>query len=77
VEEHLRHFGLSAVDQVHIDLAVRMIKRHRLTAGDALHLASAIALSKAVGRRTMRFATADGDQAQAARDEGLKVLDLT
>lgn len=76
VDEHLGHFGLSGLDQSHIDLAVRLIKKHALRSADALHLASALVLCRVVGRRTLRFVTADAEQAAAAKEEGLKVLSL-
>jgi predicted nucleic acid-binding protein len=53
-----------------------MVERHALRAGDALHLASAIVLTKELGRRQFRFVTADTEQADAAKAENLKVVAL-
>ena len=76
LEEHLKHFDLVPIDDDQIKLSVRMIRKHRLRAADAIHLAAVMGLSRELGKRKLRFATADGLQARAARREGLRVIEL-
>lgn len=53
--------------------ATRMAARHGLRAGDAVHLATAMAVKSAVNDATTLL-TFDKDLADAARTEGLRVL---
>jgi predicted nucleic acid-binding protein len=76
VDEHLAHFDLSPIGERVLDRGIALIKRHALRAGDAIHLASAILLSKDLGRRQLRFATVDAEQGAAAAAEGLKIIRL-
>ena len=76
LNEHLDHFDLSPIDTRALEKAIALVDRHSLRAGDALHLAAAVLLAKELGRRQFRFATTDGEQAQAARAEGMKVIRL-
>lgn len=76
VRGHLDHFDLAPLEERVLDKAMAVIERHALRAGDALHLASAILLSKDLGRRQFRFATVDDEQGIAASAEGLKVIQL-
>jgi predicted nucleic acid-binding protein len=73
---HVAYFDLVQVDEEHLEGATRLIKAHSLRAADALHLASAIILSRGLGMRRIPFVTADGEQAAAARAERLKVFEL-
>ncbi|HZE97294.1 MAG TPA: type II toxin-antitoxin system VapC family toxin [Planctomycetota bacterium] len=76
INEHLAYFTLSAVDEEHLDQATRLIKRYSLRAGDAVHVAAALILRKGLGKRSLAFLTADVEQAEAAREEKLKVFEL-
>ena len=58
------------VSQTIINLAVDVLSRHRLRAGDALQLATAIDSAHA----NLTFVTLDEDLAAAARAEGFPVL---
>ncbi|MBI3973011.1 MAG: type II toxin-antitoxin system VapC family toxin [Chloroflexi bacterium] len=62
--------GLS--DQV-FTLAEQLLFRHRLRAGDALHLAAALIVGRASPALSVQFWTADKQQAAAAQREGLLV----
>ena len=73
---HLKHFDLLPVDQAQLELAVKLVCKHRLRSADAIHLAGALLLARDLGRARLRFATADIPQAAAARAEGLKVVEL-
>lgn len=73
--EHLKDFDLLPVDDAQIDHAVTLIRRHALTAADAIHLSTALALAREIGRSRFRFATADRQQGSAAGAEGLRVVD--
>ena len=50
-----------------------LLFRHTLRASDAIHLAAALAVSEAAPRLDLEFWTADRQQAQAGRSEGLAV----
>jgi predicted nucleic acid-binding protein len=76
LEDHLKHFDLIPVDQAQLEVAVRLIRKHRLRSADAIHLAGALVLARELGRGRVRFATADVPQAVAAKAEGLKVVEL-
>jgi predicted nucleic acid-binding protein len=76
VDGHLAFFHLSDVDERHLDETARLARRHSLRAADALHLASALLLRKAMASRSFSFLTADYEQAEAARVEKLKVFEL-
>jgi len=76
IHEHLAFFTLSTLDEEHLEFTTRLIKRYSLRAGDAVHVASALILRKGLGKRTLAFVTADGEQAEAAREEKLKVFQL-
>lgn len=71
----MAEFTLIAVGADHLERAVRLIKTHALTSADAIHLATAVIHARELGIRSMRFATCDAAQAEAARAEGLKVLE--
>lgn len=75
LDEHLKQFNLLPLDDAQIDRAVLLIRRHGLTAADAIHLSAAVALAREIGRSRFRFATADRAQAAAAGAEGLRVVD--
>jgi len=75
LETHLAEFALIAVGVEHLEKAVRLIKTYALTSADAIHLATALIHARELGIRSMRFATCDAAQAEAARAEGLKVLE--
>ena len=74
MEESLKYFTLLPVDDGELESAVTLVRRHSLRGADAVHLAGALNLSKKLGRRYLRFATADREQAVAARAENLKVI---
>jgi predicted nucleic acid-binding protein len=76
LEGHLAYFDLSPVDDRVLDAAILLIERYALRAADALHLAAAVLLSRDIGRRQLRFATLDAEQAAAATAAGLRVLRL-
>jgi len=76
LESHLRAFDLVTVDSDLLGRSVRLIRAHALRAGDAIHLAAALMLSREIGIRQLRLVTADAAQAIAARGEGLRVVEL-
>ena len=76
VEAHLQGFALLAVDDRQLGSAVRLIRAHGLRAADALHVAAALSLAREVGSGTVRFVTADAEQAKAARAERLRVIEV-
>lgn len=76
IEDHLTHFHLVLLGEAQLDKSVVLIKRHALRAADAIHLAAAMLLARDLGRRSLRFTTADALQAKAAREEGLQVTEL-
>ena len=55
------------------DQAIRLLRLHRLRAGDALQLAAAIVASD-FEPATLEFVTLDARQAAAAEREGLRVV---
>lgn len=59
-----------------IDLALDLLRRHPLRAGDSIQLASAIDVVKAarIKRSSLPFVTLDTDLATAAHEEGFPVL---
>lgn len=73
---HVDHFDLQPVDAAVLERGIALVERHAIRAGDAIHLASAVLLSRDLGRRNVRFASADREQANAASAEGLKVIGL-
>jgi predicted nucleic acid-binding protein len=76
LEEHLRHFCLVPISEQQIELSIRLIRKHGLRAADAIHLAAGISLARELGRSRIHFATADGEQARAAKTEHLRVIEL-
>ena len=76
LEEHLKHFDLLPITDDQIELSVKLVRKHRLRAAEAIHLAAALLLSRIIGRKRMRFVTADAAQADAARGEEFKVIEL-
>ncbi len=74
LSQHLKTFDLSPIDERVLETGERLVERHGLRAVDALHVSTALLLSKDLGRRQFRFLTADGDQAHAAKRENLKVV---
>ena len=74
VKGHLEHFDLVPLDQAQVDRASRLVERHALRAADALHLAAALVLARELGRRSLRFLSADVEQEQAAKAEGLRLI---
>ena len=75
-EGHLKHFDLVPITEDQIELSVKLVRKHRLRAADAIHLAAALLLSRVIGRKRMRFVTADAVQADAAHGERLRVIEL-
>ena len=75
-EGHLKYFDLVPITEDQIELSVKLVRKHRLRATDAIHLSAALLLSREIGRKRMRFATADAVQADAARREKLRVIEL-
>lgn len=69
----LSNFELLPADIAQAELAARVAVDRRLRGADALHVATAVLLSRELAWR-LRFVTSDADQAQAARSEGLKVI---
>ncbi len=76
LEEHLRHFCLVPISEQQMELSVRLIRKHGLRAADAIHLAAGLSLARELGRSKIHFATADGEQARAAKAEHLRVIEL-
>lgn len=76
IDDHLSHFDLSPIDERILDKGIELVDRHALRAGDAIHLSAAVLLARELGRRQMRFATVDAEQAEAASAEGIKVIRL-
>lgn len=76
IDDDLAYFDLASVEEDQLEVTTRLIKKHSLRAADALHLASAVILRRGLGKRSMMFITADGEQAKAAREESFKVLEL-
>lgn len=77
LEEHLRHFDLIPMDERLVELGTKLVQKHRLRAGDALHLAAAVRLARELGRRRLQFASADDEQADAAEAEGIRIFRLS
>jgi uncharacterized protein len=77
VKGHLQHFDLVPIEPSQIDRALRLVERHELRAADALHVAAALALSRELGRKSLRFLTADLQQREAAAAEGLRLIQLS
>src|SRR2546428_517646 len=50
LDEHLKQFDLLPVDQAQLELAVKLIQKHRLRSADAIHLAGALFLARDLGR---------------------------
>jgi predicted nucleic acid-binding protein len=69
----LGEFELMPADIGQAELAARFAVEHRLRGADALHVAAAWLLSRELGR-SVRFVTADVEQAGAARLEKLPVI---
>jgi len=76
IEEHLGHFVLLPLGDDLLERAAALALKHRLRAADSIHVAAAQMLARDLGRRSFRVATADVEQAAAARAEGLRVIDL-
>jgi predicted nucleic acid-binding protein len=72
--QHLKTFDLSPIDDRVLAAGERLVERHGLRAADALHVSTALLLSKDLGRRQFRFLTADAEQSRAAKRENLKVV---
>jgi predicted nucleic acid-binding protein len=60
-----------------VDRAARLIDRHGLRAADALHVAAALTLASEIGRKSLRFLSADQEQMDAALFKGLRLLHLS
>jgi predicted nucleic acid-binding protein len=76
IEDHLVFFDIVSVEEEHLELTTRLIRKYSLRAADALHLASALILRRGLGKRSLPFVTADAEQARAAEEENLKVFEL-
>lgn len=76
LKQHLERFHLVPMDADQAAAAVAVILRHRLRGADGVHLAAALTLARAAGRRELRVATADAELARAARAERLRVIEL-
>jgi predicted nucleic acid-binding protein len=74
LEDSLAGMSLLPVGEGPLQGSVGLIRKHSLTAADAIHLATAVLHGRELGRRGFRFATCDARQAEAARAEGLRVL---
>lgn len=75
LESTLKHFTFVPVDDRLLEAAVRIIRKHLLRGADGVHLSAALMLRRELGRRHFRFATGDLEQAGAAREEGLRVIE--
>lgn len=75
MESSLREFTLFTLSDALMADAERLIRAHQLRSADAVHLATAVFASRELGRRGFRFATADREQAVAARAVGLRVVE--
>jgi predicted nucleic acid-binding protein len=75
MEASLREFTLFSLGDSLMAGADRLVKQHRLRSADAIHLATALFAAHKLGRRGFRFATADREQALAARAAGLRILE--
>jgi predicted nucleic acid-binding protein len=75
LKDHLQRFDLMPIDDAQVELAVKLIRRKALRGADAIHLAAALSLARELGKGALRFASSDGDQAAAAKAEGLKVIE--
>ena len=76
IKQHLEYFDLVNVGDDQIAKANALVRTYFLKALDALHLASALSLSRELGQKRMVFLTGDADQASAARAERFKVIEL-
>ncbi len=76
LESHLKGFDLFPVDDDQLERAVALIRKHALRSADAIHLARAVQVVRDLPKSPLRFATADAEQARAARAEGLRVIEL-
>lgn len=75
MEASLREFTLFTLSDPLLADAERLIRAHRLRSADAIHLATAVYAARELGRRGFRFATADREQALAARAVGLRIVE--
>lgn len=76
LSEHLGWVGLIGLDDSQVERATELVRKHALRGADAIHLAAAVQMARDLGTMRLRFVTADGEQAKAARAEGLRVIEL-
>ena len=62
------------IDERVLRRARAAVERHGLRGSDAIHLATALHLAAAAGRRGLHLATTDLELIRAAKAEGLRVL---
>jgi predicted nucleic acid-binding protein len=70
-------YGLIEVDETTSDLAVRLTQDHRLRGYDAMHLATAVLVDRALlraGVASLKLVASDEDLLTAARAEGLATV---
>jgi predicted nucleic acid-binding protein len=66
-------YTVVAATEAVFESAEALVARYPLHTLDAIHVASALAAAQRAGRSTFQFWTADRQQAEAARREGLQV----
>jgi uncharacterized protein len=69
-------FSVWAIDDEILTSAAELITIHRLRSADAVHLATALSISRHM-KGSALFVCSDTDLAQAAEEEGLSVIDPT
>ena len=74
LEQTLGALYLVEIQREASDLARQLVKEHRLRGADSIHLACALLTARQTGRDSLRFATSDAEQAEAARASGLRVI---
>lgn len=74
--DHLKAFDLVPVDEALLDQGFKLATKYATRALDSLHLAAAVRVVREIGRKSVHFATADAEQADAAAGENIKVIRL-
>lgn len=72
MEDDMASFYVVEISPEVSTLACRLLTNHKLRAADALHLASAVLVSRRIGSGC-QFVGFDGDLNAAARREGLEL----
>jgi predicted nucleic acid-binding protein len=74
VRESLSFLNLFDVDAEVLRYSMEIARKQHLRGADSVHLATALTLARASGKRALVFLTLDREQAAAARNRGLRVV---